>query len=580
MDFDLVVNSRRSIRKFTDDVVSDSDILKIIECGIKAPSAKNRQPWRVKVVSSKDKDMIASFLESKKSDDDISVLNTANVIREANKLILVFATPSYNKNDVLSIGAFIENMCLKATEMGLGSLWIANTDKVNYLIKDYFEVDMDMISCVAIGYKNQEVHARPRKSIDEIVLQDCAIFLIFSYNLLVIFMNYKVAINPVGGGSDTGLKSGDILEKDVSLLVSNYIKGRLDELGIENVITRTTDDNISLDERIDFIDSSLGLGDDVIVITNGLSSSVSGVEIIYALRDSSSFARTLAQQFLNSDIDVNKYYQLRMEEDTFLDSDYIIRNTGDSESVIINYASVSNSDDLNNFVNNYEDYGEAVVRAIAIYTKNDYVPTSKGDYYTVKKGDSLYSIARLYDVSVADLKIANKLTSNVLSIGQVLKIPDIVEKSDTSVYYVKKGDSLYGIAKSYGVSVEDIKKLNNLSNNNLSIGQELLIPGLSSENVPSVKVYTVVKGDSLYKVANLYGVSVDDLKSANKLSSSVLSIGQQLVIPDSGSSKTYVVKRGDTLYSIARDNNTTVDRLKILNGLSGNTLSVGQVLKL
>lgn len=393
-------------------------------------------------------------------------------------------------------------------------------------------------------------------------------------------MNYKVAINPVGGGSDTGLKSGDILEKDVSLLVSNYIKGRLDELGIENVITRTTDDNISLDERIDFIDSSLGLGDDVIVITNGLSSSVSGVEIIYALRDSSSFARTLAQQFLNSDIDVNKYYQLRMEEDTFLDSDYIIRNTGDSESVIINYASVSNSDDLNNFVNNYEDYGEAVVRAIAIYTKNDYVPTSKGDYYTVKKGDSLYSIARLYDVSVADLKIANKLTSNVLSIGQVLKIPDIVEKSDTSVYYVKKGDSLYGIAKSYGVSVEDIKKLNNLSNNNLSIGQELLIPGLSSENVPSVKVYTVVKGDSLYKIANLYGVSVDDLKSANKLSSSVLSIGQQLVIPDSESSKTYVVKRGDTLYSVARDNNTTVDRLKILNGLVGNTLSVGQVLKL
>lgn len=393
-------------------------------------------------------------------------------------------------------------------------------------------------------------------------------------------MNYKVAINPVGGGSDTGLKSGDILEKDVSLLVSNYIKGRLDELGIENVITRTTDDNISLDERIDFIDSSLVLGDDVIVITNGLSSSVSGVEIIYALRDSSSFARTLAQQFLNSDIDVNKYYQLRMEEDTFLDSDYIIRNTGDSESVIINYASVSNSDDLNNFVNNYEDYGEAVVRAIAIYTKNDYVPTSKGDYYTVKKGDSLYSIARLYDVSVADLKIANKLTSNVLSIGQVLKIPDIVEKSDTSVYYVKKGDSLYGIAKSYGVSVEDIKKLNNLSNNNLSIGQELLIPGLSSENVPSVKVYTVVKGDSLYKIANLYGVSVDELKSANKLSSSVLSIGQQLVIPDSESSKTYVVKRGDTLYGIARDNNTTVDRLKILNGLVGNTLSVGQVLKL
>ena len=409
----------------------------------------------------------------------------------------------------------------------------------------------------------------------------CAIFFIFSYNLLVIFMNYKVVINPVGGGSDIGLKGGNVLEKNVSLLISNYIKNRLDELGIENVITRTGDNNISLDERIDFIDSSFGFSDDVIVITNGLSnSSVPGVEIIYALRDSDRFAKILAEQFENSDIDINKYYQLRMEEDTFFDSDYIIRNTGDSESVIINYASVSNSDDLNKFVNNYEDYGEAVVRAIAIYTKNDYVPNSKGDYYTVKKGDSLYSIARLYDVSVEDLKTFNKLVSNVLSIGQVLRIPDIVEKSDTSVYYVKKGDSLYGIAKSYGVSVEDIKRLNDLSSNSLSIGQELLIPGLSSENTPSVKVYTVLKGDSLYKIANLYGISVDELKTANKLSSSVLSIGQQLVIPDSANTKTYVVKRGDTLYGIARDNNITVDRIKSLNGLSGNTLSVGQVLKL
>ena len=101
------------------------------------------------------------------------------------------------------------------------------------------------------------------------------------------------------------------------------------------------------------------------------------------------------------------------------------------------------------------------------------------------------------------MKNANNLTSNVLSIGQVLKIPDIVEKGDTSVYYVKKGDTLYGIAKNYGVSVDEIKKLNDLSSNNLTIGQELLIPGLSSGSVPSVNVYTVVKGDSLYKIANL-----------------------------------------------------------------------------
>ena len=170
MSFDDVVGSRRSIRKYTSEVVSDDDIRKILECGILAPSAKNGQPWRVKVVSGDLKDKVACFLESKKSDDDISILHTAGVIREANKLILVFIIDDYDKNDVLSIGAFIENMCLKATDVGLGSLWIANTDKVNDLIKDYFGVSMDLISCVAIGYKNQDPHQRPRMSLEEIVL--------------------------------------------------------------------------------------------------------------------------------------------------------------------------------------------------------------------------------------------------------------------------------------------------------------------------------------------------------------------------------------------------------------------------
>lgn len=384
-------------------------------------------------------------------------------------------------------------------------------------------------------------------------------------------MNYKIAINPIGGGSDIGLKNGNILEKDVSLLVSKYIKNRLDELGIDNIITRDDDINISLDSRIDLINNSIGLGDNTIIITNGLSEDISGVEIIYALRNTSNFAKIISQQLENSDISINKYYQLRMEEDTALDSDYIIRNTLDSESIIINYANVNDKDDLNNFINNYKEYAEAVVRAIAIYTKNNYIPTDKGDYYTVKKGDSLYSIARVYDISVEDLKKANNLTDNILSIGQVLKIPDIVLKSDTNIYYVKKGDSLYKIAKLYGISVDDIKKLNNLTSDNLSIGQEILIPSVSN-------TYTVVKGDSLYKIANLYGISVDDLKNKNNLTSNILSIGQVLIIPDD--LKSYVVKRGDTLYKIAKDNNVTVDYLKSINNLVSNTLSVGQVLKL
>ena len=84
-------------------------------------------------------------------------------------------------------------------------------------------------------------------------------------------MNYKVAINPVGGGSDTGLKSGDILEKDVSLLVSNYIKGRLDELGIENAMTRTSDELLDQSTRPKKAQSFFGKGNDVIVLSNHLN---------------------------------------------------------------------------------------------------------------------------------------------------------------------------------------------------------------------------------------------------------------------------------------------------------------------
>ena len=84
---------------------------------------------------------------------------------------------------------------------------------------------------------------------------------------------------------------------------------------------------------------------------------------------------------------------------------------------------------------------------------------------------------------------------------------------------------MYKIANSYGVSVEDLKKANNLTSNLLNIGQILTIPG------DSKKTYVVKKGDTLYKIANSYGVSVNALKKANNLTSNLLNIGQVLTIP-------------------------------------------------
>ena len=128
---------------------------------------------------------------------------------------------------------------------------------------------------------------------------------------------------------------------------------------------------------------------------------------------------------------------------------------------------------------NYQRLAEAVIRAVADYKGFNYVPPEGfiSNSYTVQKGDTLYGIANKLGTTVSELKNTNNLTSDTLSIGQVLKIPNSnnEENSNTITYTVKSGDSLYSIAKNYDVTVDAIKKENNLTSNLLSIGQILII---------------------------------------------------------------------------------------------------------
>ena len=93
--------------------------------------------------------------------------------------------------------------------------------------------------------------------------------------------------------------------------------------------------------------------------------------------------------------------------------------------------------------------------------------------YTVQRGDNLYSIANKYNTTVNEIKSLNNLTSNNLSIGQQLRIP--TNASGNITYTVQKGDNLYSIARKYNTTVNEIKRKNNLTSNNLSIGQQLII---------------------------------------------------------------------------------------------------------
>ena len=139
-------------------------------------------------------------------------------------------------------------------------------------------------------------------------------------------------------------------------------------------------------------------------------------------------------------------------------------------------------------------------------------------------------------------------------------------------YIVQRGDTLYGISGQFGISVEDIKLSNNLTSNNIIVGQVLKIP---SENTTSL--YVVKSGDSLYSIARKYNTTVFELVRLNNLNTKILSVGQQLRIPINVSDDDYIlytVKIGDTLYSIAKKNNVSVLELVELNNLSTNTLQV------
>ena len=162
------IENRRSIRNYTDKKISEDIVKDILNCGRLAPSAKNRQPWYFVVAQNDVKDKIANMMidYSTNADDTIerarighksSVNPTADVIKQAPILILVFR----EKN---------ENMCLRATDLGLGTLWIRD---IVYVAEDVAEMlnhsDLELNCAVSLGYPNESPKMRPRKNLEDIM---------------------------------------------------------------------------------------------------------------------------------------------------------------------------------------------------------------------------------------------------------------------------------------------------------------------------------------------------------------------------------------------------------------------------
>ena len=397
----------------------------------------------------------------------------------------------------------------------------------------------------------------------------------------------KIVIDAGHGGNDPGASGNGIVEKDLTLDISNYMYDRFKSLGIPVKMTRTTDETLTPTERVNRVLNAYGNSDDVLLLSNHINAGGgAGAEVIYALRNTSELPNLILDYLETSGQDIRKAYQRRLPSNPAKDYYFMQRDTGDTQSLTIEYGFLDNAADAAKLKNNWQTYTDAVVDAVLEYLG----VTSGGESYTVKSGDSLWSIAKKFGISVEELKSANNLSGNLLSVGQTLKIPreEVEVDGDYIVYTVKRGDSLYSIANQYDLTVNELINYNNLSSTTLSIGQQILIPTNTEEEPNTGNTYTVKSGDTLYKIADRYNTTVMDIMALNNLKTSILSVGQVLKIPsgqtnetpNTGTTTQYVVQRGDSLYSIANKYGTTVNEIKALNNLTSNNLSIGQTLRI
>lgn len=228
-----------------------------------------------------------------------------------------------------------------------------------------------------------------------------------------------VIIDPGHGGWDPGGGSNQLwLEKDKTLQISLYQKRRFDELGIPSTLTRTTDETLSPAERIRRINGLII--DDTLVLSNHINSGGGkGAEVIYSIRDQPTWGLMIAAEVEKTGQNIRNVYTRRNS----LGNDYyfIIRETPNAETIIMEYGFADNVDDQQRLLYNWQALAEAVVRGTANYLNVAYTPPSFISY-TVRKGDSLYTIARNFNITIDKLKKDNNLKTDTIYPGQQLFI--------------------------------------------------------------------------------------------------------------------------------------------------------------
>jgi membrane-bound lytic murein transglycosylase D len=224
--------------------------------------------------------------------------------------------------------------------------------------------------------------------------------------------------------------------------------------------------------------------------------------------------------------------------------------------------------------------------------------------HRIKRGETLSSIAASYRTSVNALVDANNLNSRhriVAGRTILVPVPDNGSYARSSnrkynakggKYVVRRGDTLWDIARGFGTTVTALRRLNGLSRSSrIYPGQRLTVSGKggSTKATYATATYKVKRGDTVGKIAARFGSSVSEIKALNNLrDASSIRIGQMLQVPASGVKRSsgashivvYVVRAGDTLWDIAKSFSCSVKDIMRLNGLKSHRIRVGDKLKI
>ena len=189
-------NDRRSIRKYKDNTVNKADIEIILKAGLLAPSAKNRQPWKYYVYAGDEKDKLLECMERGLVRERYGVkllpnsqnglpdaFNTLRIMKEAPILIIIENTNGVSPYseidtdnrvteicDTLSIGASVQNILLTATELGYGTLWIANTCFAYDELVNFIDIKGQLVGAISLGVPDEMPNQRPRKQFEDVVV--------------------------------------------------------------------------------------------------------------------------------------------------------------------------------------------------------------------------------------------------------------------------------------------------------------------------------------------------------------------------------------------------------------------------